>query len=51
MLPKVSIASHDTLFWRYNEKNIGNQFLATIEAIYYFYQVFPIGVRWWVCCG
>ncbi|KAL1924253.1 uncharacterized protein VTP21DRAFT_7288 [Calcarisporiella thermophila] len=33
-LPQVTIAPHETTFWRYQNKDINH--LATIEAIYYF---------------
>ena len=35
-LPRVHIASYRTMFWRY-QTGLSDQFLATIEAIYYFF--------------
>ena len=37
-LPCVVISKRSTYFWRYQPKDMGDDFLATIEAIYYFYR-------------
>lgn len=37
-LPCVVISKRNTFFWRYQPKEMGDDFLATIEAIYYFYR-------------
>ncbi len=37
-LPCVVISKRSTFFWRYQPKDMGDDFLATIEAIYYFYR-------------
>lgn len=39
-IPRVKISSHKTLFWRY--QNLDETFLATIEAIYFFFREFSI---------
>jgi hypothetical protein len=37
-LPCVVISKRSTYFWRYQPKDMGDDFLATIEAIYYCYR-------------
>ena len=43
-LPCVVISKRSTYFWRYQPKDMGDDFLATIEAIYYFYRDYMTAV-------
>merc|ERR1711991_279708 len=44
-LDTVIIQSRSTYFWRYQPKDMGSDFLATIEAIYYLYRDYLTKVR------
>ncbi len=44
-LPRVVISSRSTYFWRHQPKDMGDDFLATIEAIYYCYRDYLSATR------